>query len=150
VVPRPPLTLAQQIERQMGPQRFGRIVLGALGAIALLLTAMGTYVLSESMAVLRLREMGIRAALGATRRQLGGLVFAEVARLVGGGLIVGLILASSGASTIRAFLFEVQPFDPVTLLAAAFAILTLAFAVSLGPALYAARVDLGRVLRDPQ
>jgi hypothetical protein len=56
----------------MGAQRFGATVLGALGVIAVLLTVLGTYVLAESMAVLRMREMGIRAALGATRRQLAG------------------------------------------------------------------------------
>ena len=148
VTPSPMLTMREELGRQMGPQRFGGVVLGALGAIAVLLTALGTYVLSETMATLRLREMGIRAALGASRRQLAGLVLAETAKLVGIGLLVGLVLAWLGASTIRAFLFKVQPLDPATLSGAAFLILALALAVSLKPALRTAGVDVARVLRE--
>jgi putative ABC transport system permease protein len=148
VAPGSLLTLEERIGRQMAAQRFGALVLGTLGGIAVLLTILGTYVLAESMAVMRLREMGIRAALGATGRQLGAIVIAETARLVGFGLAVGLGLAWLGASTIRAFLFQVTPLDPVTLAGVATLILTLALLVSLRPALRAARVDLGSVLKD--
>jgi putative ABC transport system permease protein len=141
-------TLEEQIGRQMAAQRFGALVLGTLGGIAVLLTILGTYVIAESMAVMRMREMGIRAALGASPRQLGALVMAETGRLVGFGLVVGLGLAWLGANTIRAFLFRVQPFDPLTLTAVAGTILTLALIVSVRPALRAARVDLGAVLKD--
>jgi len=142
------LTVEDRIGRQMAAQRFGAVVMGTLGTIALLLTILGTYVLAESMAAMRLREMGIRAALGATGRQLGSIVIAESGRLVGYGLAVGLALAWAGASTIRAFLFQVQPLDPLTLVAVAGSILILALTVSLRPALRAARVDLGSVLKE--
>ena len=148
VAPSPLITLEERIGQQMAPQRLGAIVLGALGIIAVLLTILGTYVLAESMAAMRMREMGIRAALGATRGQLGAIVMAETGRLVGFGLIVGLGLAWLGANTIRAFLFQVQPFDPLTLTAVAGTILTLALMVSVRPALRAAQVDLGTVLKD--
>jgi putative ABC transport system permease protein len=148
VAPGSLLTLEERIGRQMAAQRFGALVLGTLGGIAVLLTILGTYVLAESMAVMRLREMGIRAALGATGRQLGAIVIAETARLVGFGLAVGLGLAWLGASTIRAFLFQITPLDPATLAGVAALILTLALLVSLRPALRAARVDLGSVLKD--
>lgn len=61
----------------------------------------------------------------------------------GGGCVARLI----GASTIRAFLFRVQPLDPVTLGSVAAVMLLLSVAVSLRPALRAARVDLASVLR---
>lgn len=146
---RPPMmpTLDQTLARQLMPQRFGGLVLGALGFIAMLLTVLGTYVMAESMAVLRMREMGIRAALGATGRQLGSIVLAETFRLVGFGLAAGLLLAWLGASTIRSLLFQVAPLDPATLVAVASAIVVLSVAVSLRPALRAARVDLASVLR---
>ena len=144
----PMQTIDERIGRQMSPQRFGALVLGALGVIAALLTVLGTYVLAESMAILRMREMGIRAALGATGRQLGTLVLAETGRLVGLGLAAGLLLAWLMASTIRAFLFHVEPLDPATLASVAGAILALALVVSLRPAWRAAHVDLGRVLRE--
>jgi len=148
VVPGPMLTLDEQLSRQMTSQQFGVVVLTALGVIAVLLTVLGTYVLAESMAVMRMREMGIRAALGASGRQLGAIVLVETARLVGFGLLAGLALAWMGASTIRAFLFKVQPLDPATLGGVATTILLLALAVSLRPAWRAANVDLGTVLKE--
>ena len=148
VAPSTLITLEERIGQQMAPQRLGVMVLGALGIIAVLLTILGTYVVSESMAAMRMREMGIRAALGATRRQLGAIVIAETGRLVGAGLVVGLGLAWIGANSIRAFLFQVEPFDPLTLTAVASTILILALIVSVRPALRAARVDLGTVLKD--
>jgi predicted permease len=140
-------TLEEQIERQMGSQKFGATVLGALGIVAILLSLLGTYVLADSMASMRMREMGIRAALGATRAQLGLLVIAETARLASLGLAAGLGLAWLGATTIRAFLYQVKPLDPASLGPIALLILVLAVSVSLGAALRVARVDLAQVLR---
>ena len=142
------LTLDERLLRQMAPQQFGLFVLGSLGAIALLLTVLGTYVLAETMAVMRARELGIRAALGATTKSLTILVLRESAVLVGLGLGAGLFLSYLGAHVIRAFLFRVQPLDPATLGAVASLILLLAIAVSMRPALRAARVDLAEVLRS--
>ena len=147
VAPTPLRTLEERVLAQMGPQTFGVTVLGALGALALLLTLLGVYVLADSMATMRLREMGIRAALGASRRQLGSIALAETARLIGFGLLAGLGLVWLGASTIRSFLFQVQPLDPVTLGGVAALILILALAVSIRSALRMARVDLATVLK---
>jgi predicted permease len=148
LIPTPFTTIDEQLMRQMAPQRFGALVMGTLGTIAVLLTMLGAYVLSESMAVMRMRELGIRAALGATRRQLGAVVLAETGRLVGGGIVAGLFLAWMGTKTIRSFLFHVAPLDPPTLAIVSASILSLALAVSLRPALRAARVDLARVLKQ--
>jgi predicted permease len=142
------MTLQERIGQQMGPQRFGVLVLGVLGGIAVLLTILGAYVLAESMAAVRRREMGIRAALGANRATLGRLLLWQTTRLIGVGLIFGLGLAWLGASTIRAFLFQVQPFDPVTLIGVAATILVLALLVSLKPAVAATQFELARLLRE--
>jgi putative ABC transport system permease protein len=148
-VPPPPLrTMEDGLAAQMGPQRFGATVLGGLGGIAALLTLLGTYVVAATVAGARRREMGIRAALGARPRQLSGLVFAETARLAGLGIAAGLFLAWLGAGSIRPFLFRTPPLDQVTLGAVAGGMLLLALAVSLRPALSAARVNLVSVLRD--
>lgn len=148
VTPAPMLTIDERLAAQMTPQRFGAVVMGTLGFIATLLTILGAYVLAESMAVRRRREMGIRASLGARGSQLGGLVLAETGRLVGLGLMIGLGLAWVGANTIRAFMFRTEPLDPSTLGGVAAVILVLTMVVSLRPALRAARVDLARVLRE--
>jgi predicted permease len=147
-VPLPALsTLQQRLGRQMNAQRFGATVLSVLGGIALLLAVVATYVLAESMATLRQRELGIRAALGATRRQLGAIVLAETARLVGAGLAAGLLLTWAGAGTIRSLLFQIAPLDVMTLATVATSILILAVLVTLRPALRSARIDVARSLR---
>jgi ABC-type antimicrobial peptide transport system permease subunit len=148
VHPAPMTTMEANFLDEMAPQRFGMTVMGALGAIALLLSVLGTYVLAESMATRRRREMGIRAALGASRRQIRSLVLSETVRLVGAGLLLGFALAWVGASTIRAFLFQVEPFDPLVTIGVATMLVALAIAVSVRPAVSASRVDLARVLRE--
>jgi ABC-type antimicrobial peptide transport system permease subunit len=148
IVPPPIATLEEQIARQMSSQYFGATVLGTLGAIAILLTVLGTYALAMSMVQMRAREMGIRAALGAQAWQLVTTVFAETGWLVGAGLVAGFGLAWLGTNTIRAFLFQVQPFDPLTLTSVCGLIIGVSAAVTVGPALRAARVDLAQVLRQ--
>jgi hypothetical protein len=132
----------------MAPQRFGMTVMGALGAIALLLSVLGTWVLAETTAIARRRELGIRAALGARGPQLRNLLLADTVRLVGAGLLLGFGLAWSGASSIRAFLFQVEPFDPLVTASVAGLIAGLAVLVSLRPARAATRLDLSGVLRQ--
>jgi putative ABC transport system permease protein len=148
IVAVPMSSMRDQMGAQMEPQRLGIRVLGGLSAIALLLTALGTFVLAETMMTNRAREFGIRAALGARAPQLTRLVLAEIVRLVGAGLAIGLLLAWLGANTIRAFLFRVQPLDAWTLGAVAALIAAIALAVSLKPAVRAARVDVSAMLRE--
>jgi predicted permease len=147
IMPAPFLTLDERILQQMAPQYFGALVLGSLGFIAIVLTLLGTYVVAESMAVARTREMGIRAALGARGGELARIVLGESARLVAIGLAIGLGLVWAGANTIRAFLFGVEPLDLTTLATAAVLIFMLALVMSLRPAMRATRVHLGMVLR---
>jgi hypothetical protein len=148
VAPGALMTMEERLLRQLAPQQFGIVVLGVLGVIALLLMVLGTYVLAASMAAMRRREMGIRAALGATRAQLGRLVVTETARLVTAGLASGLVLVWLGADGIRSLLYRVEPLDPLTLIAVAAAILAVTLAVCLRPAIAAARIDLAGVLRE--
>jgi ABC-type antimicrobial peptide transport system permease subunit len=82
------------------------------------------------------------------RGQLRALLLSETFRLVGAGLLLGLALSWLGAGTIRAFLFQVEPLDPLVVAGAAATIAGLATVVSLRPALTAARMDLARVLRE--
>ena len=147
IFPAAPATLDERIRRQMAPQQLALTVLASLSVLATLLTLIGNFVIAEASSFGRLREMGIRAALGATRRQLGAIVLAQTVRTVGLGLLAGLGLAWLGAGTIQSFLFEVQPLDPATLAAVAFSILLLSLAASLRAALRAARVDLSTLLK---
>jgi predicted permease len=142
------LTLRDLIKRQMAPQQFGIAVLGSLAAVALLLTLLGTYVIAETMAKARERELGVRAALGATAPHLGGLVLTESAVLIGLGIAGGLGLTWLAASTVEALLYQTEAFDVPAVAAAGGAILVLALLVSIRPALRASRVDIARLLRE--
>lgn len=144
----PMTTMEADVLDRMAPQRFGMTVMSALGVIALLLSALGTYVLAESMATERRREMGIRAALGARGHHLRTQLLSETFRLVGAGLLLGFALSWLGAGMIRGFLFQVEPFDPIVTGSVAGTIAVLTTLVSLRPALAVARIDLARVLRD--
>lgn len=148
VVPSPPATLRDLLARQMSPQQFGAAVLGALASVALILTLLGTYVIAETMAQARQRELGIRAALGGSSLHLGGLIITESLVLIGLGIVGGLGLTWAAASTVGALLYQTEPFDLNALVGATAAILGLALLVSARPALRAARVDIAALLRE--
>jgi len=148
VTPQPMLTIDQRLGDQMSQQRFGVVVMGGLGMIALLLTILGIYVMAASTASGRRRELAIRAALGATGWRLGSTILMETTQLVGLGILLGFGLAWLGANTIRAFLYGIEPFDPLTLVGVSALILLLAISISLKPALAAMRLDVARTLRE--
>ena len=94
--------------------RFYAMCAGILGTVALLLAAFGLYgVLSHSVAQRR-REIGIRMALGAGRRDVVGLVVRQGGGLVVAGVIIGLAGAATTTRLIEHLLFDVVPLDPLT------------------------------------
>ena len=141
-------TIEQRLAEQMGPQRLGATIMGALGVIAALLTLFGVFVLVQSTTVLRRRELGLRSALGATERQLRALVLRELVAMTAAGLVGGLFLAWLAAGLIRTFLFRVGPFDASTLSLVAGSLFALALVISARPVLAAGRVDLAQILRE--
>jgi ABC-type antimicrobial peptide transport system permease subunit len=104
--------------------------------------------MAASTASGRRRELAIRAALGATGWRLGSTILMETTQLVGLGILLGFGLAWLGANTIRAFLYGIEPFDPLTLVGVSALILLLAISISLKPALAAMRLDVARTLRE--
>jgi putative ABC transport system permease protein len=142
-------TIDARLLAQVGPQQLGAAVMGALGVIATLLTMFGVFVVLESTTVLRRRELGVRAALGATRRQLGALVMREILLMTTAGLAGGLLLAWLAAGLIRTFLFQIGPFDATTFGVTAISLVALALAAGARPALAAGRVELADALREP-
>jgi predicted permease len=142
-------TLKASVLAQMGPQEFGATVMGALGIMAAMLTLFGVFVVVESTTVLRRRELGVRAALGATSRQLGALVVREVLLMTTAGLATGLLFAWLAAGLIRTFLYQVSPFDVTTLGVTSISLVALTLAAGARPALAAGRVNLAEALREP-
>jgi ABC-type antimicrobial peptide transport system permease subunit len=124
-----------------------------LGALALFLTLSGLFSVLSYIVEQRMREFGVRAALGATRMRIGALVLSQSARPVGIGLllgtglaagIAGLLLATPGAETVAS---TVRPLDPLAYAAAVLVVVAACASAALVPALRAGRIDPMRALR---
>src|SRR6185436_12353990 len=116
-----------------------------LGALALLLTLSGLFSVLSYLVEQRTREIGVRMALGATRRSIGGLVLSQTARPVGLGLLLGgsltaalgaALLATPAAAEIGS---TVRLFDPLAYAASLVCIVTACACAALIPALRAGR-----------
>src|SRR5207248_6094331 len=109
--------------------------------LALLLTAVGLYGVLSHYVTQRTREIGIRVALGATRRHVLALVVGEGMLLVGIGAAVGIAAAAAATRLMRTLLFGVTPTDPLTFTAAALFLILVALVAAYLPARRATRVD---------
>ncbi len=139
--------LAQANAIVLLPQRFAAIVTGALGAVGLLLATVGLYGTLAYTVGRRTREIGLRMALGATRRQVVDLVLKGGLRLALLGVLVGLVLAASITRFLASLLIATSPYDPFTFLGTALLLLGAAGVASYLPARRAARADPMEVLR---
>lgn len=125
----------------LASRTFAMQLLVGFSLVASLLTLVGIYgVLSLSVASRR-RELAIRTAVGAERRDILKLVFGEGLRLIVGGVISGLVAAIALSRVLRSFLFEVEPTDPATLIAVGLLFICVALLACWVPARRAAKVD---------
>jgi putative ABC transport system permease protein len=133
--------LDQLVRRSVGPRRFVMILLELFGLAALLLTAIGVYGLIAGSVSERTREIGVRAALGATRTEILHLVIRDGLGVVCGGLLAGTAAALGTTRYLRGSLYGVSPVDPLTFAAVAGVLLAVATLAQLVPAVRATRVD---------
>lgn len=123
------------------PVRIGAGALGALGLVALLLAASGIYGVTAFAVSRRTRELGIRAALGASRNHLLLMVLNESMRPVFLGAAIGTILAIAASFGIARFVYGVQPFDLVVLSGIAGLLALVAVCASILPAWRATKIE---------
>jgi predicted permease len=141
-------TLESQLRDSLAPERFQTLVLMAFGTAALLLAMLGIYgVLSYSVAA-RKQEIGVRMALGATRRKIYSLTFANVGLAVFIGLATGLIASVLAGRVIQNLLYGTRAIDPQVILAVTGLFLASAAAAAFLPARRAASVDPMDALRS--
>ncbi len=134
-------TLDQIESDSLGPNRLRTILLGAFAALALVLAAIGVYgVISYSVAQ-RTHEMGIRAAMGATRWDQLRLVLKSGMSLTAAGLAFGILGAFGLNRLLASFLFGVSPHDPWTLALVSVVLAAVAVTACFLPALRATKVD---------
>jgi putative ABC transport system permease protein len=128
--------------------RFRAAMVGTFAALALLLALVGVFGVLAYSVQQRRREFGVRIALGASGSSVLGLVLRGAARMIATGSLAVLRLALALSKTISAFLFGVQPIDPVTFAGVALVLAVTAALAAAAPAWRAARVDPVVAIRD--
>jgi predicted permease len=129
------------------PRRLPVVLMGAFGALALLLASVGVYAMFANMAAAREREFGVRVALGASRGAIVRLVLQQGLVWMVAGLGVGTFGVVMAARLVRTQLFGVPHFDPVAISLALLSLLICAAAALLAPVRRASRADPISVLR---
>ncbi len=141
-------TMNAQLNESLAGERFQTMVLTAFGIAALLLAMLGIYgVLSYSM-VTRMREIGLRIALGATRRRIYALAAGELGIPVCAGLAAGLLAGILAARIIRNLLYGTQVFNSSVMLIVTALFLAAAGMAAFLPARRAASLDPMETLRS--
>jgi putative ABC transport system permease protein len=121
--------------------RVRAVLVGAFAVLALLLAVVGVFGVLAYSVQQRTREFGVRIALGASAASVLRLVISSASVVIGSGVAIGLVLAALVSRSIAAFLFGVQPIDPVTFVLVPVVLSATAAIAVAAPAWRAARVD---------
>ena len=134
-------TLEQVAGDSIAPRRLSVVLIGVFAAVALVLASVGIYGVMSFLVVQRTHEMGVRMALGAQRGDVLRLVIGRAAKLVLIGTGAGLVLGIMSSRALRAMLFNVGAFDPMTFVGVTFALIAVSLLASYIPALRATKAD---------
>jgi predicted permease len=141
LVPTDVTTLDAVVRKAVDGQRFRTWLLGSFAGIALLLAALGIYGVLAYFVAQRVRELGIRLALGASPAQVWRMVVGQGMRPVLWGSLAGLAAAYAAADLMKSLLFGVAPLDPATYAMTAGALAVIGAVACAVPASRAVRVD---------
>lgn len=120
---------------------------GLFGLIAALLAMVGLYGVIAYLIASRRPEIGIRIALGATRGQIIGMIMGEAWGLLFTGIVAGTILSLIAGRSASALLFDLKPYDPLTLVVATLGLTAISLIASFIPARRASTIDPTVALR---
>jgi putative ABC transport system permease protein len=136
-----PATMHEVLSQSVAPRRFATL-LGMIFALsATFLAALGLYGLISLAGSQRIREIGIRIALGAETSRIFWMMISQAVAIAAVGLLVGAAAAFAATRMLAAFLYEVKPGDPLTFCAVCGGLLAISFVASYVPARRATRVD---------
>ena len=128
-------------------RRVNTLLLTIFGAVAAILAAVGIYGVIAYSVEQRMRELGVRVALGAPAMRILRLIVTEVLTLAVAGLVLGLGASLALSRSMASLLYEVSATDPATFAAIALVAMLTALLASLIPALRAVRLDPVKALR---
>ena len=135
------------LDPQIRPWRLGASLFSALGGLALAIAAVGLFAVVSYLVTQRLREIGIRLALGGTSASIARLVVGGATRLVAIGAAIGAIAAFALAPLMQSMLFETSALDVAVIAVVATVLAVVAMAASATPAWRASRVSPSRTLQ---
>jgi predicted permease len=141
-------TMQEVVENSMAEPRSTMWLLASFAALALLLSAVGIYGVITYTVTRRVREIGIRVALGALPFNIRGLILGQSLGQVAVGLVTGLPMALAATRVLRRQLFEVSTADPLTYLAGSLLVTCAALLAAWVPANRAVRLDPARAVRE--
>jgi predicted permease len=128
--------------------KLGAGLFGAFGTIALLLAVVGVYGVKAYAVACRTREIGIRMALGAHRRDVFGLIMRQAALQTALAIVIGLVLSLAAGRVLAQILYQVSPTDPLALVSASVMLASAALVACFLPARRATRVNPMTALRS--
>jgi len=146
-VPMKAATMESALGTATAAPRFQTFLLIVFAGVALVLALAGVYGVMAYNVSQRLPELGVRIALGASRRNISGLIFGAAAKLAAAGLAIGLVLALTLGRLLQSMLFGVTPRDPLILAMVTLTIALATFAACYLPVRRAVRVDPMDALR---
>jgi predicted permease len=141
-------TMRDVLNEQLANRRLTTVIVAVFGGAALAVVAIGLYGLLSLVVASRVREIGVRMALGADPAAVAGEVVRRAVSHVAAGLVVGALGAWAATRLLTSLLYGVSPFDLATIGAAAVTLSLTAALVSWVPAYRAARIDPVRALRS--
>ena len=141
-------TIAEQLSIAIFIQRMVASLLGAFGALALLLATVGLYGVIAAVAAQRTPEIGMRMALGATRRDIVAMIVRQGLSLTLTGVAIGLIAALGATRLFKSLLVGVSATDAPSFAVTTILLVTVAMAAAYLPARRAARIDPLQALRN--
>ena len=140
-------TMRELVDRSLSDRRFAMILFVTFGLTALVLAAVGIHGVLSGSVTERIREIGVRAALGASPGDVVRMVLRRGMTLTGAGVLLGLIAAALASRVVVSMLFGVSRLDATTYLGVAALLSTVAAVACVLPAIRAARVDPSSTLK---
>jgi putative ABC transport system permease protein len=140
-------TMSDMMSETYGAIRFPMTLLWIFSALALVLSAVGIFGVMSYTVSRRTKEMAIRMALGASRREVLMLVLREGFRVAGAGVVLGLVAAVASSRVMGGYVYGITATDPLTLVAASLLLLFVSLLASYLPARRATGVNPVRALR---
>jgi putative ABC transport system permease protein len=141
-------TLEEAVQQNTFSQKLGLYLVGSFAGLAVVMVVAGLYGVLSQLVSYRRREIGVRMALGATRRSVAQLILRQGSMVIGAGLGVGLLLAIATGRWVKSFLYQVQPLDVLTYVSVVVVLSIIGLIAALLPARKAASIEPMQALRE--